>query len=348
MLRVGAIFSVGLLLAASGLVFAVIVEPGTVWADDRKGQFTLGPTASPTPTATQSPTATPSPKATAQPAKRSPTASPTSQKATPAAASATATSTPTGTPTTTSAEGATPATSGEWQPAREQTDVPSGDTASDAVVIEPTPTPTPRPTRAVRLGRSPTGLSLHVLQYLPLILGAAEQVGVDPAVLAALMETEGSGEDAVSHAGALGVMQLMPDKLLETDDPFDPGTNILRAAQLVRRLMAAWNGDLAAVAGAYFGAVDREGRITDDSDGFATGLEYVGTFAEAYERWAVALDQPVRPVAIRPVVRARRTATTGTAAGETSIAQDLQDGPARDRWYLDLSGPQPMTMPILF
>jgi hypothetical protein len=142
-------------------------------------------------------------------------------------------------------------------------------------------------------------------------------------------------------------MQLMPDKLFETDDPFDPGTNILRAAQLVRRLMASWNGDLAAVAGAYFGAVDREGRITEDSDGFATGLEYVGTFADAYERWAKALDQPAQPVAIRPVVRARRTPVPASA-DQTMLGEDALDGPERDRWYLDLSRPQPAIRPVLF
>lgn len=207
-----------------------------------------------------------------------------------------------------------------------------------------TPTATPRPTRSALLGRNRDGLSLHVMQYLPLILGAADEVGVDPAVLAAFMETEGSGEDAVSPAGALGVMQLMPDKLAVDDDPFDPGTNILRAAQLVRRLDARWGGDLAAMAGAYFGAVDGDGRITEDTDGFATGLEYVTAFAEAYQRWAIALDQTPRTIAIRPSIR-RRPAPTPAAADELADGNVL-DAPERDRWYLDLLDPQPVIPPI--
>lgn len=219
---------------------------------------------------------------------------------------------------------------------------PSADPAETPTL---TPTPTARPTRSALLGRNSDGLSVHVLRYLPLILGAADEVGVDPAVLAALMETEGSGEDAVSPAGAMGVMQLMPDKLSETDDPFDPGTNILRAAQLVRRLNARWNGDLAAIAGAYFGAVNGDGQITEATDGFATGIEYVSVFAEAYQRWAVALGQPLRVVAIRPAIRQRATPTPPPDSDELAML-NLPYGPERDRWYLDMLAPQPVILPV--
>jgi LysM repeat protein len=140
---------------------------------------------------------------------------------------------------------------------------------------------------------------LHVLRYVPLIVEVGRDVGVDPAVIAALMEVELSGEDAVSSAGALGLMQVMPDKLDPGDDPFDPATNVRRAAQHVRRLNVSWKGDLAAVAGAYFGAVDSEGYVTEASDGNATGSVYVSRFAAAYERWAVALGRTVQPVVMR-------------------------------------------------
>src|SRR5215217_285049 len=117
----------------------------------------------------------------------------------------------------------------------------------------------PRPRHGFLAGRSPEGLSLHVLRYIPVIVEVGREVGVDPATLAALMEVESSGEEAISPAGALGLMQVMPDKLYPGDDPFDPSTNIRRAAQLVQRLSASWRGDLAAVAGSYFGAVDNHG-----------------------------------------------------------------------------------------
>src|SRR5439155_5135835 len=195
--------------------------------------------------------------------------------------------------------------------------------------------------------RNEDGLSLHVVPYTGLILGAAKDVGVDPAVIAALMETEGSGEMAVSRAGAAGLMQLMPDKLAETDDAFDPATNVLRAAQYIRRLVSAYNGDLASVAGAYFGAIDREGNVTEDSDGNVTGVEYVMIFADAYQRWAAAFNQPTQTIAIRPVIRQIRPTPSPTEAAPVPTL-DSRDGPDRDRWYLYIEGPQPAVAPVLF
>jgi LysM repeat protein len=170
-----------------------------------------------------------------------------------------------------------------------------------APVVQPEPESAPPPPPAVRAlaGRSPEGLSLHVVRYVPLIVEIAGEVGVDPAVMAAIMEVEGSGEGEVSSAGAMGLMQVMPDKLAPGDDPFDPSTNIRRAAQHVRQLTGLWSGDLAAVAGAYFGAVDSQGFVTEASDGIVDGVEYVGRFATAYQRWASELRQPPRAVVIR-------------------------------------------------
>jgi D-alanyl-D-alanine carboxypeptidase len=157
----------------------------------------------------------------------------------------------------------------------------------------------PRPRHGFLAGRSPEGLSLHVLRYIPVIVEVGHEVGVDPATLAALMEVESSGEEAISPAGALGLMQVMPDKLNPGDDPFDPSTNIRRAAQLVQRLSASWKGDLTAVAGSYFGAVDNHGFVTEASDGIVTGSQYVSRFADAYERWASVLGQSAQPVMIQ-------------------------------------------------
>jgi D-alanyl-D-alanine carboxypeptidase/LysM repeat protein len=168
-----------------------------------------------------------------------------------------------------------------------------------SIPAEPESAP-PRPAAAPALGgRSPEGLSLHVLRYLPLIVEIGGEIGVDPAVLAAIMEVEGSGEGEVSSAGAMGLMQVMPDKLAPGDDPFDPSTNIRRAAQHVRYLTGVWSDDLAAVAGAYFGAIDSQGFVTEASDGIVDGVEYVGRFAIAYGRWAAELRKPARAVVIR-------------------------------------------------
>jgi hypothetical protein len=60
----------------------------------------------------------------------------------------------------------------------------------------------------------------RAFQYWAQLEAAAASAGADRVILAALLAVEGSGERSVSRAGALGLMQLMPDKFLPGDDPF--------------------------------------------------------------------------------------------------------------------------------
>lgn len=130
--------------------------------------------------------------------------------------------------------------------------------------------------------------SPSAIRYGDLIRRSAAAAGADAAIVAALMEVEGSGERAVSPAGALGVMQLMPDKFRPGDDPFDPATNLFRAAQHIRLLQDRW-GDPERVAAAYFGAIDAGGNVTGASDGNITGYGYVARFRAAYQQYARSL-----------------------------------------------------------
>jgi hypothetical protein len=241
-------------------------------------------------------------------------------------------------------------------PATSRTDSP---TPADLAMATPTAEPATqddgterrraRPVMPVVADWAPThrtadGLSAHVMTYSGLILGAAEEIGVDPALIAALMEVEGSGPNAVSHAGAMGLMQLMPDKLQAGDDPFDPGTNILRAAQLLRRLTATYRGDLISVSAAYFGAIDHQGQVTDASDGISNGFEYVSRFAAAYQRWALAFNQPHQVLAIRPTIQ-QRSAASGSSVAALNVASSEFSSPERDRWYLFMERAQPALPP---
>lgn len=76
--------------------------------------------------------------------------------------------------------------------------------------------------------------------YADLFNRAGLAHGVDPGLLAAVARQE-SGFDprAVSHAGAQGLMQLMPATArgLGVDDPFDPGQAVDGAARLLRDLV---------------------------------------------------------------------------------------------------------------
>jgi murein DD-endopeptidase MepM/ murein hydrolase activator NlpD len=126
------------------------------------------------------------------------------------------------------------------------------------------------------------------MRYRDLIQRSAELTGADPAIVAALMEVEGSGEGSVSPAGAMGLMQLMPDKFRPGDDPFDPPTNLLRAAQHIRLLQDRWKS-AELVAAAYFGAIDSQGNVTGASDGNIDGFGYVEFFRAAYRRYVDGL-----------------------------------------------------------
>lgn len=62
----------------------------------------------------------------------------------------------------------------------------------------------------------------------PILLAAAQKYGVDPATAQRVMHTESRGRaDALSPAGAIGPMQLMPGTARELGvDPYDPVQNI--------------------------------------------------------------------------------------------------------------------------
>lgn len=74
---------------------------------------------------------------------------------------------------------------------------------------------------------------------------AAREAGVDPALVAAVMRTESGGrQDAVSGAGARGVMQLMPDtaKALGVD-PDDAADNARGGAKYLGQMLERYGGN---------------------------------------------------------------------------------------------------------
>jgi soluble lytic murein transglycosylase-like protein len=68
------------------------------------------------------------------------------------------------------------------------------------------------------------------------------------------MQTESAFDAlAVSPAGAVGLMQLMPDVASEmgVDDPFDPRQNIMGGAKYLRRLLDRHRGNMRLALASY-------------------------------------------------------------------------------------------------
>ena len=118
------------------------------------------------------------------------------------------------------------------------------------------------------------------------IARAAEATGLEPALIAAVVEVESAFDPfAVSPKGAAGLMQIMPDtaRTLALDDPFDAEANIAAGARLLKRLIERYDGDLDLALAAYNageGAVARYGGIPP----FPETRNYVRLVRRQYER----------------------------------------------------------------
>jgi soluble lytic murein transglycosylase-like protein len=106
-----------------------------------------------------------------------------------------------------------------------------------------------------------------VSAYDAIISEAAAKYNIDPALLKAVIHAEsGFKPNAVSPAGAQGLMQLMPSTAaaLGVTDPFDPEQNIYAGARYLRAQLDRFGGDVALALAAYNagpGAVARYGGV---------------------------------------------------------------------------------------
>lgn len=99
------------------------------------------------------------------------------------------------------------------------------------------------------------------------VSAAAREFGVEEAVVRAVMHAESAFDpNALSRAGAQGLMQLMPATAdrFGVADAFDPGQNIRGGVQYLAWLLGRFKGDLALAAAGYNageGAVERHGGV---------------------------------------------------------------------------------------
>lgn len=84
-------------------------------------------------------------------------------------------------------------------------------------------------------------------KYNDIIEAAAAKYGLKPSLIKGIIQAESNfNPDSVSSAGAVGLMQLMPETANEVGvtDRNDPEQNIMGACQYIKKLIDRFNGDI--------------------------------------------------------------------------------------------------------
>ena len=140
---------------------------------------------------------------------------------------------------------------------------------------------------------SRVSISLAARPYAKLIEHAACEAALDPALVHAVISVESAyNATARSPAGAIGLMQLMPDTALRygVKDPARSLEGNLRAGtQYLRDLMRMFNGRLDLVLAAYNAGENAVIKYGQKIPPYAETQAYVPAVLAKYREWRVAL-----------------------------------------------------------
>ena len=137
-------------------------------------------------------------------------------------------------------------------------------------------------------------ISLNTSAYASEIRSAAQEFGVEEAIVRAIIHAESAYRPtAVSRAGARGLMQLMPatGSRFGVSDAFDPGQNIKGGVRYLAWLLKRYNSNLTLAAAGYNageGAVDKYNGVPP----YAETQRYVQRVGQLADRYRTALAGP--------------------------------------------------------
>jgi hypothetical protein len=99
-----------------------------------------------------------------------------------------------------------------------------------------------------------TGLMPEVLRWGPSIISWSESFGLDPNIIAVVMQIESCGHPRVlSPSGAIGLFQVMPFHFSKDEDPLDPETNAKRGLGYLARSLEIAEGSFDLALAGYNG-----------------------------------------------------------------------------------------------
>jgi len=128
-------------------------------------------------------------------------------------------------------------------------------------------------------------------RYDTLVKRIAREQQLDQALLHAVITVEsGYNPHAVSHKGAMGLMQLMPEtaRRYGVSNPYSPSENVMAGARYLRDLMQKFNNDLPLTLAAYNAG---EGAIVQHGNRIPPYREtqaYVPKVLDFYQRFRLA------------------------------------------------------------
>ena len=115
---------------------------------------------------------------------------------------------------------------------------------------------------------------------------AAAAAGIDPQLLTAVVWTESDFvPDAVSHAGAIGLAQLMPAtaEMLGVD-PNDPEQNLMGGARYLSDMIDRYDGRLDLALAAYNAGPTRVSRLWDGGPDVPISGQYVQKVLDRFQQ----------------------------------------------------------------
>ena len=127
-----------------------------------------------------------------------------------------------------------------------------------------------------------------IRRFSSIIDVASKSHGVDPALVQAVITAEsGFNPNAISRAGASGLMQLMPDtaRRYGVSNIFDPIENIHGGVRYLRDLLAMFNGDLRLALAGYNAGENAVIRAGHKIPPYQETLNYVPKVIHYYDRF---------------------------------------------------------------